>query len=190
MASPRRLGRFRCRAVGACVALPTVAGETGETGDREPRLSRLAICRPVHYARHMEPSSKAPGRTRGAARVVLVVDDDDYVHQTLTAALRGVKATIIRASTAAEGLAMARDRRPELAIVDVGLPDEDGYSLAKRMRADDSLAGLSILILTGRLPDEPAAREAGANGIIGKPFRLHELVDAVTAHLEISTGGG
>ncbi len=138
----------------------------------------------------MEPSSKAPGRTRGAARVVLVVDDDDYVHQTLTAALRGVKATIIRASTAAEGLAMARDRRPELAIVDVGLPDEDGYSLAKRMRADDSLAGLSILILTGHLPDEPAAREAGANGIIGKPFRLHELVDAVTAQLESSTGGG
>jgi DNA-binding response OmpR family regulator len=147
----------------------------------------LAICLTVDYARRMEPSSKGPGTPRGAAPIVLVVDDDDYVHQTLTAALRGVKATIIRASTAAEGLALAHDRRPELAIVDVGLPDEDGYSLTRRLRADESLAGLSILILTGHLPDEPAAREAGANGIIGKPFRLHELVDAVTAQLGGST---
>jgi len=137
----------------------------------------------------MEPFSKIPGARRGAAPVVLVVDDDDYVHQTLTAALRGLKATIIRGSTAAEGFQLARERHPELAIVDVGLPDEDGYSLTRRLRGDPSLAGLSILILTGHLPDEPAAREAGANAILGKPFRLHELVDAVTAQLGSSTGG-
>jgi DNA-binding response OmpR family regulator len=135
-------------------------------------------------------SPNSPTQAHSGTPVVLVIDDDDYVHQTLTAALRGLKATIIRASTAAEGLALAHETRPELAIVDVGLPDDDGYSLTRRLRADESLAGLSILILTGHFPDEPAAREAGANGIIGKPFRLHELVDAVTAQLSPPGGNG
>jgi len=122
------------------------------------------------------PSSR---NGRGVTPTILVVDDDEYVHETLRAALRVMKPRIVRASTAEEGLALARDEHPDLAIVDLGLPDADGYELTRRLRADPALAELRILILTGHVPDEAAAEAAGANAIIGKPFRLHEFLALV-----------
>src|SRR5204862_5914591 len=120
---------------------------------------------------------------RRSMPVVLVVDDDEYVHSTLAAAMRGLRPEIIRASTAAQGLELAIERHPDLAIVDVGLPDMDGYALTRAMRERSELVDLRICILTGHLPDEALARDAGANAIIGKPFRLHEFLDTVRSQL-------
>jgi two-component system KDP operon response regulator KdpE len=125
---------------------------------------------------------------RRTAPVILVVDDDEYVHSTLAAAMRGLRPEIIRAVTAADGLQLALDRRPDMAIVDVGLPDLDGYALTRAMRARPELAELRICILTGHLPDEALAREAGANAIIGKPFRLHEFLDTIRSQLRMPAG--
>lgn len=117
--------------------------------------------------------------------VILVVDDDEYVHSTLTSAMRGLRPEIIRAATGAEGLASALEHHPDLAIVDVGLPDLDGYALTRALRAQPELAGLRICILTGHLPDERLAREAGADAILGKPFRLNDFLDTVRAQLQL-----
>jgi DNA-binding response OmpR family regulator len=125
---------------------------------------------------------------RRTVPVILVVDDDEYVHSTLAAAMRGLRPEIVRAATAADGLRLALDRRPDLAIVDVGLPDQDGYALTRAMRERPELADLRICILTGHLPDEALAREAGANAIIGKPFRLNEFLDTVRGQLKITAG--
>jgi DNA-binding response OmpR family regulator len=111
--------------------------------------------------------------------VVLVVDDDEYVADTITAALRSLKPDVVRAATADEGLELARDRRPEIAIVDLGLPDADGYTLTRRLRAVPELADLRICILTGYTPDPVAAHEAGADAVIGKPFRLREFLATI-----------
>jgi two-component system KDP operon response regulator KdpE len=115
--------------------------------------------------------------------VILVVDDDEYVHSTLAAAMRGLRPEIIRAATAAEGLRLAIERRPDLAIVDVGLPDQDGYELTRALRSQQGLGGLRILILTGHLPDQAVAAAAGADAIMGKPFRLNEFLDTVREQL-------
>jgi CheY-like chemotaxis protein len=125
---------------------------------------------------------------RRAGPVILVVDDDDYVHSTLAAAVRGLHAEVIRATTAEEGLEVSRSRHLDLAIIDVGLPDRDGYELTRALRADPRLAELPICILTGYLPDERLARDAGANAIIGKPFRLNEFLDMVRSQLAITDG--
>jgi DNA-binding response OmpR family regulator len=127
------------------------------------------------------------GRGRIGSRavpVILVVDDDEYVHSMLAAAMRGLRAEVIRATTAAQGLELALERRPDVAIVDVGLPDLDGYALTRAMRARTELASLRICILTGHLPDETLAREAGANAILGKPFRVQEFLDTVRGQLQ------
>jgi two-component system KDP operon response regulator KdpE len=127
-----------------------------------------------------------PGEERTDRRtspVILVVDDDDYVHSTLAAALRGLRPELVRAATAASGLEQALERRPDLAIVDLGLPDRDGYSLTRDMRARPELASLRICILTGYAPDEAMARDAGADAIIGKPFRLQEFLDTIRGQL-------
>jgi DNA-binding response OmpR family regulator len=114
---------------------------------------------------------------------VLIVDDDEYVHGALEAALRGLRVQLLTAHTAAEGEALATQHRPCLAIVDVGLPDRDGYQLTADLRRSSSLAGMRILILTGQSPDQTAADDAGANGLILKPFRLHHFLDVVREQL-------
>ncbi len=113
---------------------------------------------------------------------VLVVDDDEYVHGALEAALRGLHLHLLTASTAAEGERLALLHEPALAIVDVGLPDADGYELTAHLRS----AGLTrtrVIILTGHSPDQAAAREAGADALLGKPFRLHVFLDLVRSQL-------
>jgi DNA-binding response OmpR family regulator len=114
---------------------------------------------------------------------VLIVDDDEYVHGALEAALRGLRVRLLTAHTAAEGEALALQYHPLLAIVDVGLPDRDGYQLTADMRGVSSLATMRILILTGQSPDEDAANDAGANGLVQKPFRLHHFLDVVREQL-------
>lgn len=130
---------------------------------------------------------ESPERAREP--VVLIVDDDDYVPATLSAALRELRPAIIRATTAEEGLARALEYRPAVAIVDVGLPDMDGYALTRRMRARAELAEMRICILTGHLPDEEAALEAGADAIIGKPFRLRTIVETIDELIRTSRTG-
>ena len=114
---------------------------------------------------------------------VLIVDDDEYVHGALEAALRGLRVHLLTAHTAAEGEDLALQYRPLLAIVDVGLPDRDGYQLTADMRSAASLTAMRIVILTGQSPDEIAARHAGANGLLQKPFRLHHFLDVVREQL-------
>ena len=114
---------------------------------------------------------------------VLVVDDDEYVHGALEAALRGLRVHLLTAHTAAEGEALALQHHPLLAIIDVGLPDTDGYRLTAALRGSPSLASMRILILTGQSPDESAAAAEGANGLVQKPFRLHHFLDLVREQL-------
>ena len=124
-----------------------------------------------------------PLRPGSHSPAVLIVDDDEYVHGALEAALRGLRVHLLTAHTAAEGEALALAHRPVLAIVDVGLPDRDGYRLTADMRRAPSLVGMRILILTGQSPDEVAAHDCGANGLILKPFRLHHFLDLVREQL-------
>jgi two-component system, OmpR family, KDP operon response regulator KdpE len=115
---------------------------------------------------------------------VLIVDDDEYVHGALEAALRGLRVNLLLAGTAEEGIGLAIRHRPVLAIVDVGLPDRDGYELIADLRRIGSLADLRILILTGGSANPRAAKTAGANGVILKPFRLHQFLDLVREQLD------
>ena len=128
-----------------------------------------------------EPRPSTSGQP--AAARILVVDDDDYVHVALRAALRPIRASIERAAGAAEGLALARAQLPDLAIIDLGLPDADGYELTRWLRAEPGMEQLRILIVTGHFPDTEAALAAGADEIMGKPFKLHDFLEAVRRQL-------
>lgn len=118
--------------------------------------------------------------------VILVVDDDEYVHQTLAAALRRLGSTVIRAVSAAEGLDLALQYRPNVAIIDVGLPDADGFELTRSLRAQAGLESLRIVILTGYVPEPELASDAGADAIVGKPFRLHEFLATIESQLAVA----
>jgi DNA-binding response OmpR family regulator len=128
------------------------------------------------------PTPLSEATTRSPS--VLIVDDDEYVHGALEAAMRGLRVNLLPAGTAEEGIELAIRHRPVLAIVDVGLPDRDGYQLIADLRRIPTLVDLRILILTGGSANPRAARTAGANGVILKPFRLHQFLDLVREQLD------
>jgi len=117
------------------------------------------------------PSTETPASARPHP-TILVVDDDDYVHGTLAAALRQLKPNLIQARTAADGLARAIEHRPALAIVDLGLPDASGYELTERLRATPGLEALRIVILTGYEPDPAADYVLGWTEVDTTPERV------------------
>lgn len=121
---------------------------------------------------------------------ILVVDDDTYIHVGIKAALGALRAEIRTASTGREALAIAARFRPDVAILDVGLPDTDGYQLAYDLRADPRLSALRIIFLTGYLPDRLSVDVAGGNQFLGKPYRMQVLLDAVRRELGASTPAG
>jgi len=129
-------------------------------------------------------ASSAPKRHR-----ILVVDDDAYVHVGIRAALRALRAEIRTASSGREALEIARAFRPHVAILDVGLPDTDGYQLADDLRSVPALSGLRIIFLTGYLPDRLSVDVAGGNLFLGKPYRMHVLLEAVTRQLGAVAAG-
>ncbi len=116
-------------------------------------------------------------RARGP--VILVVDDDDYVFEALRVSLSHLRPELCRASTVHEVVEVATRTRPDVAIVDVGLPDGDGYEVVRRLRALSDGAPARIVILTGHSPDRVMAEAAGADAVLSKPYRVNELVAAI-----------
>lgn len=114
---------------------------------------------------------------------ILIVDDDDYVARTFEAMLRDLHPVVLRARTAADGLRSALESAPDLALIDVGLPDVDGLELTRRLRAEPALAHLRIVIVTGYEIGPAEAGLVGADATLRKPVRIEHLREVVARQL-------
>ncbi len=124
--------------------------------------------------------------TVGGARL-LVVEDDDPTRALITSNLNAHGYGVWEAGTAAEALRAWDAGRPDLVVLDLGLPDADGTSVIRRLRRD---ATTPILILSarGEERDKVAALELGADDYVTKPFGLEELRARVAALLRRAAG--
>lgn len=106
---------------------------------------------------------------------VLVVDDEPQIRRFLKVALEPHGYATVEAATGSEGLAQAAMRRPEVVILDLGLPDIDGAEVLKRLREwyDKAIVILSVREDEGSIV---AALDAGADDYLTKPFNLAELL--------------
>jgi two-component system KDP operon response regulator KdpE len=105
---------------------------------------------------------------------VLVVDDDESIRQFLDIALRVRGYDIFEASGARTALAAVTALRPDVIILDLGLPDGDGVEVTKQLRAVDH-AAILVLSVRDQEEDKVAALEAGAEDYLTKPFGIEEL---------------
>jgi len=122
------------------------------------------------------------------AEQVLIVDDDTRLSAMLAEYLAGNGFAVHTAATAAAGLADLRRRPPDAVILDVMLPDLDGFETCRRMRA---VSDVPILMLTakGEETDRIVGLELGADDYLPKPFNPRELLARLKAVLRRRNGG-
>ena len=118
------------------------------------------------------------------SKTILIVDDDSELREALAEQLEmGGEFAIAQAGAGAAGVTLAQERRPDIVLLDVDLPDFNGREVARRMRA----AGVSapIIMLTGQTSDADtiAGLEAGANDYVSKPFKFAVLMARIRAQL-------
>ena len=114
--------------------------------------------------------------------LVLIIEDDAAIRDILRVLLESQHYRVVEAETAARGTIEARNHRPDLVVVDLGLPDRDGLSVIRDIRR---FSPVPILVLSARTmeTDKIAALDAGADDYVGKPFSTPELLARVRAAL-------
>ena len=114
--------------------------------------------------------------------LVLVVEDDAGIREVLRTLLEAESYRVVEAETATRGAIEARAHCPDLALVDLGLPDRDGLSLIREIR---TFSPTPILVLSVRTmeAEKIAALDAGADDFVTKPFSTPELLARIRAAL-------
>jgi len=123
-----------------------------------------------------------PGEHLERRPTVLVVDDEPGILDFIEIGLDQDGIQVVRAATALAALELVRSAQPDLAIVDIGLPDLDGFELLRRIRAGSDVPVI-MLTARGSLEDRVRGLETGADDYVAKPFHFEELLARVHAHL-------
>ena len=111
---------------------------------------------------------------------VLIVDDDAGLRMLLRTTFEIIDIEVREADSAAAAEASIASGRPDVLVLDVGLPDRDGLELCRRLRESPAAADLPVVLLTGLAElTEREAEEAGANALLRKPFSPLELLSTI-----------
>jgi two-component system KDP operon response regulator KdpE len=123
------------------------------------------------------------------APMILVIDDEPQIRRLLRVTLEGNGYRVVDAATGNEGILQAAQCRPEIVLLDLGLPDLDGAEVLKRLR-EWSRVPVIVLSVRDREADKIAALDAGADDYVTKPFSTGELLARLRAALRHSQDQG
>jgi two-component system KDP operon response regulator KdpE len=117
-----------------------------------------------------------------AMHLILIVEDEPALRSIVRALFEAHQYRFVEAATAARGEIEARTHKPDLILVDLGLPDNDGFTVIRRVR---SWSAVPIIVLSARTmeAEKVAALDAGADDYVTKPFSATELLARVRAAL-------
>ena len=112
---------------------------------------------------------------------ILVCDNEDVLRDLVRASLGGNGYDLVEARDGDEALALARDTKPDLVLLDMMMPGRSGLDVLAELRADPELAETRVVMLTARTQaaDREAAAEAGADRFLTKPFSPLQLMALV-----------
>jgi len=125
-------------------------------------------------------------RGRSGRRKILVIEDDPVARADLEARLEANGYIVARAADAASAMTVVNRERPDLILLDLGLPAGDGFLVLERLRKIESLAAIPVLVITGRSDAETRKRvEAlGVPPVLVKPVPTEALLTAISEALE------
>lgn len=118
-------------------------------------------------------------------QLILIVEDNDKNLKLTRDVLRFHGFETIEATSAEDGIALAKDRRPDLVLMDIQLPGMDGVSALQELRRDKATAAIPVVALTASVMKEDRERfdKAGFDGFITKPISVKEFPDQVRAYM-------
>ncbi len=115
-------------------------------------------------------------------RTIVIVEDDANIADLLDMYLRDAGFRVLQAASGERGLELVEQHRPALVVLDIGLPDIDGFEVCRRLRARSSLPVLFLTARDGEI-DRVLGLELGADDYVTKPFSPREVVARVKAIL-------
>ncbi len=117
---------------------------------------------------------------------ILIADDEQYI-RLLASRLLSDKFVVLEASDGAEAVDMARQHKPSLILMDIMMPNMDGYAACSTIKTDQSTKNIPVIMLTGLgfELNKKLAETVGADGYITKPFTLEKLLETIGKVVEI-----
>jgi excisionase family DNA binding protein len=121
--------------------------------------------------------SSGPDLTGGP--LVLIVDDDEHVREYVRVNLEAEGYNVREAGTADEGLDVLEESQPDLVLLDVMMPQVDGWEMLRRLQERHGEGAVPVVMFSGKVDEQGAdeAAERGAQGFIGKPFDPSRLIE-------------
>ncbi len=115
--------------------------------------------------------------------LIYIVEDDKMIRETESFALRGVGYRTVECSCAAEFYSRMEEQLPDLILLDIILPDEDGLSILSKIRLEQDTCRVPVIFVTGRVTELDVVKglDMGADDYITKPFGVMELISRVKA---------
>ncbi|MDR2367763.1 MAG: response regulator [Deltaproteobacteria bacterium] len=118
---------------------------------------------------------------------ILIVDDDELIHKLLGAILQKAGFECLDALSGPEGIEKATNERPELVILDIMMPDMDGFEVMRALKSNPITSTIPVIFLSGKFHnrEKAMARELGAADFMEKPFERSELLARVKTYLTL-----
>ena len=116
-------------------------------------------------------------------RRVLVIDDEFAISAALSVRLKAVGHEVTFASDGTTGLQAVASTRPDVILLDIRLPDIDGYEVCTKLKQDHDLAPIPVIFVSANVQDpaRKAAFDVGAEAFIAKPYEAKEVLAAIEA---------
>ena len=120
-----------------------------------------------------------PGGSTQQGPVVLIVDDDERVREYVRVNLEMEGYAVREAGNAEEGLGVLEEVSPDLILLDVMMPEVDGWEMLRRVQQRHGVGAIPVVMFSGKVNEQSAAEATalGAQGFVGKPFDPQQLID-------------
>lgn len=118
---------------------------------------------------------------------ILIIEDNEQNRILMRMILRPLQCEVIEAKDGEEGIRLAKEKKPDLILMDIQMPVMDGITATKILKADPETKDIKIIVVTSYAMkgDKDKALQAGADDYIAKPINVKEMTEIIRRHLRI-----
>ncbi|HEU5087946.1 MAG TPA: ATP-binding protein [Roseiflexaceae bacterium] len=178
------LSRHLCTLLGGDISIQSQLGAGTTVTVRLPSIADTAnrpVVQPARSAVNLNPQPR-PAAPHASAKTVLVIDDDPDTRDLLQRSLSIPELTVITAENGNDGVLVAQAVQPDIVLLDLLLPDQDGWDVLELLKTDPDTAQIPVVILSVAA-EQAQTRQSGIAAFLTKPVDANRLIEVVNSHL-------